>query len=391
MRHILIVCGDASADRHGAALVKALRERDGALRISALGGTHLQTCVDNFLYPLVGVGGFGFWEPLMKAPQLWRGWQAFKTAIEKDRPDVVVPMDYYGFNIHIARRAHEAGIPVVYYISPQVWASRPKRIEKLARAINKMLVIFPFEVDLYRQAGVPVSFVGHPLIERLPAPYSESTVTTIGLLPGSRRGTIARHLSLLVQTATLLRQEFPNARCVLFRPDEIEETFYRPFLTQTPWIELKTDPSYDTRKSLWLAVGVSGTTALENMLLGIPMIIMYKLSLLTYWIAKRLIRVPYVGIPNLLAGRIVVPELLQDQATPVNLALTARPLLSDRLKREEMRKDLLALRATLQDGGSVRAAEEILNLLKTSSPAGAGGGSIMMDPGLRPAGMTKDQ
>src|SRR5258706_7906142 len=136
MKHILIVCGDASADRHGAALVKALREGEPQVRISALGGIHLQKNVDAFLYPLVGVGGFGFWEPLMKAPQLWRACQVLKKTLREDSPDMVVPMDYYGFNIHIAQKAHTAGIPVVYYISPQVWATRPGRIHKLAAAIN---------------------------------------------------------------------------------------------------------------------------------------------------------------------------------------------------------------------------------------------------------------
>jgi lipid-A-disaccharide synthase len=166
-------------------------------------------------------------------------------------------------------------------------------------------------------------------------------------------------------------------RCVLFRPEEIEEDFYKPFLRKAPWIELTTDPSYEMRKSLWLAIGVSGTTALENTLLGVPMIIMYKLSLLTYWIAKSLIRVPFVGIPNLLAGRLVVPELLQNDATPEKLTRAAGELLRDPVKRSEMRTTLLSLRTTLQDGGSARAADEILTFLKTSSPAVAGGGSIV--------------
>jgi len=356
----MIVCGDTSADQHAAALVQALKEKEPNVRISALGGIHLQKSADNFLYPLVGVGGFGFWEPLLKAPQLWRACRIYKKALKNDRPDVVVPMDYYGFNIHIAKKARAAGIPVVYYVSPQVWASRPGRIQKLAAAINKMLVIFPFEEELYRKAGVPVSFVGHPLLEQLPAPAGESFGPTIGLLPGSRRGTVKRHLPLLVQTAEILHQEFPDARCFLFRPEEIEENFYTPFLQHTPWIKLMSDPAYETRKTLWLAIGVSGTAALENMLLGIPMIIMYKLSRLTYAIAKRLIRVSYIGIPNLLASRAIVPELLQEDATPEHLAEAARPYLSTSRRRAEMRQALLALRSTLTGGGSARAAEEIL-------------------------------
>jgi len=363
MGHILIICGDASADQHGAALVKALRQKDPTVRVSALGGSHLRQTVDQFIYPLVGIGGFGFWEPLTKLPQLWEAWTAFKHCLLTDRPDIVVPIDYYGFNIHAARRAHRMNIPVAYYVSPQVWASRPGRIQQLAAAIDKMLVIFPFEVDLYKKADVPVSFVGHPLIERLPGPGVEAVTPVIGLLPGSRRGIIARHLPILIQTAERLKKEFPLMRCVLFHPEEIERAFYAPFLAGSRWIELIDDPAYETRRTVWLAIGVSGTAALENMLLGIPMIILYKLSTLTYWIARALIRVPYIGIPNILAGKSVIPELLQKEATPEHLAATARPLLSDTFGRQAMRETLLSLRATLKEGGSSRAADEILEMI----------------------------
>jgi len=361
--HILIVAGDPSADRHAAALVDALRLQRPGIRISALGGPHLKKKADVFLYPLAEVGGFGFWEPIFKLPQLWTAWSTVVRWLKTDRPDVVVPIDYYGFNIRVARRARREGIPVVYYISPQIWASRPGRLRKLATAVNKMLVIFPFEADLYEEAGVPATFVGHPLLERLPPPTTEALKLTFGLLPGSRRGIAARHLPLLLESAEHLKKEFPDARAILFRPEEIEEDFYRPYLKESPWIDLVCDPDYETRRSLWVAIGVSGTAALENALLGVPMIIMYKLSLLTYWIAKRLIRVPFVGIPNLLAGRLVVPELLQDDATPVKLARAASELLRDSARRLEMRTALLSLRTALQDGGSARAAQEILGAL----------------------------
>jgi lipid-A-disaccharide synthase len=327
-----------------------------------MGGAHLRKKADHFLYPLADVGGFGFWEPILKLPQLWAAWTAFKKVLADDRPDIVVPMDYYGFNIRVAKYAHAAKIPVAYYISPQVWATRAGRVKTLGQTVDKMLVIFPFEEEIYKKAGVHVSFVGHPLVERLPAPAIEASTPTIGLMPGSRRGTMARHLPILIETADQLRKDFPALRCILFRPEEIEEAFYKPYLEKSPWIELKSDPTYEARKTLWLAIGVSGTSSLENMLLGIPMIVMYKLSPLTYWIARMLIQVPYVGIPNLLAGRAIIPELIQDKATPEHLAQTAKPLLLDSTKRAEMRTALLSLRATLQEGGSSRAAEEILKL-----------------------------
>ncbi len=361
--HLLIIAGDPSADRHGAALVAALKRRRPEIRVSSLGGPQLRSASDAFLYPLVEVGGFGFWEPLLKLPELWKAYREVKKLIMLDRPDLVIPMDYYGFNIKMARLAHGRGIPVAYYISPQVWASRAGRIQKLAAVVDRMLVIFPFELALYKKAGVPATFVGHPLLERMPEPGSPARTPTIGILPGSRPGTIRRHLPVLVETAKRLHAHFPELRCVLFRPDEMSQEFYASLVRLEPWIEISTDPLYDTRKSLWLAIGVSGTAALENMLLGIPMIIMYKLSTLTYWIARSLIQVPFVGIPNLLAGKSVVPERIQAAATPEQLFEDALPLLSDARQRESVRHTLLSLRATLQEGGSSRAADVILEMI----------------------------
>jgi lipid-A-disaccharide synthase len=361
--HILLIAGDPSADRHGASLVEALRTRQPTLRVSAVGGPHLRQTADAFLFPLVDVGGFGFWEPLLKWRQLWQAWKAIRNLIREDPPDLVVPVDYYGFNIHVARLAHSRGIAVVYYISPQVWASRPYRIQKLSAVVRKMLVIFPFETVLYEKANVPVSFVGHPLLERLPPPGFESLKPTVGFLPGSRQNTIRRHMPVLVETAQRLRQQRPDLECVIIRPEEIAESFYTPFLGAASWIRVEADPSYARRKAFWVTIGVSGTAALENTLLGIPMVIMYKLSPLSYRIAKKLIRVPFVGIPNLLAGRAIVSEYLQEKATPEALCQAAQTLLADSRQRAEMRKSLLALRAALREGGSHRAAEEILKEL----------------------------
>ena len=314
---------------------------------------------DRFIYPLVGVGGFGFWEPVFKLPQLLNARETVESLFHDWKPDVVIPIDFYGFNIHIARMAKKRGIPVYYYVSPQVWASRPHRIQELKKYVAEMLVLFPFEEALYRKAGVPVSFVGHPLMEQLPAPGQESAAPFLGLLPGSRRSVVQRHLPSLIAAAKASKadQIHPHLEAVLFRPEEIEAAFYQEALRETPWIELTTDHGYVYRRQLWLAIGVSGTAALENIHLGVPMIIMYKLSRLTYEVAKRLIRVPFIGIPNLLAGHRVVPEFIQDHATPENLAAAAIPLLTDAAQRAAQRQQLLALRQTLESGGSARAAD----------------------------------
>jgi lipid-A-disaccharide synthase len=357
---VLLVAGDPSGDEHGAALARALKQIYPQLEIIALGGSHLYAAADRFLYPLVGVGGFGFWEPLMKLPNLWNAWRQVQTALKENRPDVVIPIDYYGFNIHVARAAWKNKIPAVYYISPQVWASRPERINELAKVLNKMLVIFPFEVDLYRKAGIPVRFVGHPLLERIPSPAQPSGTLSIGLLPGSRWKTVERHLPILVRMAQDLRTTFPQAEFLLFRPAELGPERYQPHLAGAPWIRLVHETDYAQRKQLSLAVSVSGTAALENTLLGIPMIVMYKLSSLTYTIARMLIKVPYVAIPNILAKKAVVPELLQHEATPEKLAAAARHLLENPEAAQRMRSELLSIRNQLgQTPSTHTAAAEI--------------------------------
>jgi len=364
-KHVLVVAGDPSGDEHAAALVRALKARDSSVRITAAGGIHLQRVADRFLFSLVGVGGFGFLEPLFKLPALASALRQITTVLAQDRPDMVIPVDYYGFNLRVAQTAHKRQIPVVYYISPQVWASRPGRVQTLAKVLTKIMVIFPFEQALYEKANIPVAFTGHPLLDRLPEPSSPVTPVTIGLLPGSRMGIVQRHLPILIETATMLHAYFPEAQFLLFRPPEIPEKVYAPLIRGMTWISLVCEETYEKRKGLSLAISVSGTASLENSLLGIPMIIMYKLSPITYAIAKRLIRVPYVAIPNILAGERIVPEYIQSDATPHKLALAAKELLLNRPLWDSTRHKLLALRKQLgQPGASDRAAEEVLALLK---------------------------
>jgi lipid-A-disaccharide synthase len=361
--HLLVVAGDPSADEHAAGLVRSLRQRLPGLRVTALGGNHLKNVSDHFLYPLVGVGGFGFLEPILKIPELWRVRRSIDRLLQTDTPNVVLPCDYYGFNIHVAEAAHRRKVPVIYFISPQVWASRPGRIQRLGKVIKKMLVIFPFEEKLYRDAGVDAVYVGHPLVDRLPTPADPGPTVRIGLLPGSRKGVALRHLPLLAETADRLHARYPETELILFRAQNLDAALFEPWTQSRPWIRLEVDGSLELRRTLSLAIGVSGTAALENTLLGIPMVIMYRLSTVTYQIAKRLIRIPFVGIPNILAGRSIVPELLQDDATPDKLAAEAAAILHDEPRRRRMREELLALRGTLQTGATDRAAEEIIRFL----------------------------
>ncbi len=361
--HLFISAGDVSADQHAAALVQDLRAHCPELRVTALGGVRLRTCADSFRFSLVGVGGFGFLEPIFKIRQLWKAWRIAVDILDYDTPDMVVPVDYYGFNIHVARAAHRRKIPVLYYISPQIWASRKTRLLALRAAIDRMMVIFPFEVALYSDANVPVDFVGHPLVSKLvpgPDTFSERRV---GLMPGSRPDVIERHLPIMGATATLIKEKCPDADFILIKPEVTPAHLFSAFQARCPWIKVVSDSTYHYRRSLTVAITVSGTTSLENALLGIPMVVMYRLSQITYQIAKRLILLPYVAMPNILAGRVIVPEFLQNSAKPEALADSATSLLTNRVLWAKMREDLLTLRTGLA-GNPTTASNVILQALE---------------------------
>lgn len=365
--HILFSAGDASGDRHAAALAQELRAKIPRLRISALGGPALKKISNYFLYDLVALGGFGFWEPLLKLPALFRAKKSATETFQKDPPQLVVLVDYYGFNIHLARSAKRLNIPVVSYISPQVWASRPHRVLDMKPVLRRMMVLFPFEKLIYEKAGIPVTGVRHPLLDRLPRPIEKTPDTvTIGLFPGSRPSVIRRHLPILAETVQQLQKGHPSAQFILVRSSDADLQLFQEFSQRCPEIKVVSDENYEIRKTLTVALSVSGTTSLELALLGIPMVLYYKLSALTYAIAKCLVKIPYVGIPNILAGRVIIPEIIQSECTPNNLSSEIIQLLNDSSARLKMRESLLALRRQLEENG-ISAADVVYSELSSST------------------------
>jgi lipid-A-disaccharide synthase len=376
MTRVLFIAGDASGDMHAARAAAQIKVLDPEAEILAIGGPALRRTADTFLLDLVDHSVVGFWEPLKKIPWFRKVLgETIVPAIQKHRPDVVVPVDFFGFNRFTARAAKEAGCRVCYFISPQIWASRPGRIAALKKVVDKMLVIFPFEPELYREHGVPAVFVGHPLLEAVPDVPEDAPARvepTIGLLPGSRAGEVRRHLPLFLAAADRLAAQIPGARFVLFAAAPLSNEFYdrllgpdrrRPYL-----LEIVRDENYRWRAGLDLALTCSGTASLENALLGVPMIVVYKMSWITYALARALIRVKHISMPNILAGEELVPELVQGRASPDALAQSALALWRDLPRRRTLRRSLLALRGRLGGPGAARrAAEEILAL--TRSPA----------------------
>lgn len=360
--NIFISAGDISGEMHAARLAAALKRSATGVRITALGGKKLKAAADEFLFDLTELGGFGFWQPVklyFRLKDLLRHITAERWD-KGNKPDKVVLVDYYGFNIHLAEEAGKRGIPVYYYISPQVWASRKGRIKRLARAVDKMLVILPFEEELYRKAGVDAVFVGHPLLDTVPAaPGSKqpSQKFFIGLFPGSRPNVIVKHLPILLKSAELISRELP-CEFILFSPHEAEKP-------EVDAVKTVVDEDFSERLKLDFAVTVSGTVSLENTLLGIPMAVMYKLSGFNYRLAKMLVRTPFITMANILLKRMVVPELIQKDANPEKIAATVLGILRDSRKAENMRKELLSVRKMLGEPGvSERAARIIMEPLR---------------------------
>ncbi len=358
---LLVVAGDPSGDLHAANLIRALKRREPGTRVAAVGGPLCRAAADEFIEDLASRGVTGFLEPVLKVPFLVALGKRLWVFLRDRKPAAVVCVDFYGFNRRVLQLARAAGVPAYYFVSPQVWASRPGRVQVLKRAVRKMLVIFPFEETLYRKAGVPVEFVGHPLLDLIPAPADKKAPERpplIGLLPGSRTSELRRHLPVFYAAFALLRRSHPGAKGLLFAAVNQPDATYGEL---PDGAELVREADYARRRALDVAICSSGTATLENALLGVPMVVVYKLSWPTYAIARALIRVNYIAMANLLAGKGVVPELIQRDATPERAAKEAARFLDEPSAWTAARADLLAVRRSLgAPGAADRAAGAVL-------------------------------
>ncbi|MFH1784230.1 MAG: lipid-A-disaccharide synthase [bacterium] len=390
VKKILMLAGDPSADKHGEALIRALynhKTRKVDLDIYALGGPRIERTGVNFLFNLVGMSLIGFSEAIKK----YFSFRAvFKKVVqpfmEKNRPDVVILIDSYAFNIHVARLAKKLRIPVVYYISPQVWASRSGRIKKLARWVDKMLVIFPFEEKIYTKAGMDVTFLGHPFLDVVEQVGDKKKTMTklgfdphnpvIGILPGSRIQEIEKLLPIMLKATKSITERFHDAQFVLPISDNIDTDYVRGFvdrfilhekdLLKIPNLKVMRDSQYKARSVMTMALVASGSATLENACLGIPMIIVYKISSISYLLAKMLVSVKWIGMANIIAGKKIVPELIQHKATPERISKIAIDWLLNPEKLKSINQELLKVKEKLgSTGASGRAAEIVLEMIKS--------------------------
>lgn len=374
-RRIMIVAGEASGDLHGAGLAARLKARDPDCEIYGIAGERMRAAGVRPLVAIEEIAGLGVAELTSTIGRTVRAFRQLRSELRGNPPDVLVLIDYAEFNLLLAGVAHRAGVPVLYYIPPQVWAWRRGRIRKLVRRADRMAVVFPFETSLYADAGGNVSFVGHPLLDRVaPAQGRGETLARHGfapgarllaLLPGSRRGEIRYVLRPMLEAARILCADHNLTPVIV-----LASTLTRADLAAAAGamaldeVRIISEDTYSIIAASDLALVASGTATLETALLGCPMVIAYKMSAFTYSLGRILIRgVEHVGMPNILAGRRIVPELIQWQVTAENLVRAAEPMLSRPL-RDETAAALAAVRASLgAPGGADRVAAMALEMI----------------------------
>ena len=363
---LLIIAGETSGDQHGAAMIRVLREDFPDLSVFGVGGEHMRAAGVETLFDIEALNVVGLVEVLAKVPSgLLMARRLLRAARERG-VRVAVLIDAPGFNLPFARWAKQAGLRVVYYVSPQIWAWRQNRVHKVARRVDKMLTLFPFEVPFYAAAGVEAEYVGHPLLDCLPGLPDRSRAARrlglddqrpiVALLPGSRRREVEFLLEPMLAALTLIRQDLPEVQSVLPVAPTVSDTVRRVMSGFSGALQVVDQQSLPALCAADFALVASGTATLEAGLIGTPMVVAYRVNRLTAWLARRLLRVPHVGLINIVAGRQVVPELLQEAVAPRALAAMALRVLQDPAEARRIRGELTALRAMMGEGGSSRRA-----------------------------------
>ena len=370
MPRILMITGEASGDLHGAHLAKAIAARDPSAQLVGIGGAGMRAAGVTMIPGIPQLDVMGL-IGLSAVRSLILRVRAIRRVLKAERWDLVVLIDNPGLNFHFARVAKAAGLRVVYYIAPQLWAWRPGRMKRIQRHVDHVVVILPFEAELYRRAGVRCTFVGHPLLDSVAPAFDRSTLRAkynldasapvVGLLPGSRLAEVSMLLPVLLEAARRLATSDPKTQFLLAQASSIDDNLLDQLLTHRPVpVTVAKDQASEVMAASDVLLVASGTATLQAAVVGTPMVLVYKTTWPTYWLARCLIRVKWIGLVNLVAGRSIVPELIQDEATAEQLWREVRRLLTDGQAREEMKDGLREVRQSLGEPGASRRAADVV-------------------------------
>ncbi len=368
MTKIMLIAGEPSGDALGGRVVSALKNLDPTVECFGIGGVIMRDAGCDILFDANLIAVMGFIEVVKHFPIIKRAWNIALSALITKKPDVLILIDYPGFNLRFAKKAKALGIKVLYYVSPQIWAWHQSRIYKIKACVAHMVVLFPFEVPFYEKAGVPVSYFGCPIIENV-APQDKSDARgqlglthdaiVIGLLPGSRKSEISRLMPVLMDSAKALLSHYPKAQFLLPLANSLNDADLAPYLDAQLPLTLIKNNNHTAMAACDLLIGSSGTVTLEAAILGVPMLIIYKMNAITFELAKRLIKVKFIGLSNLLANKAITPELIQDQANAENIVCEAQKLLDNTDAATLCRQELAKVKAQLGEKGAARKVAQL--------------------------------
>ena len=370
MARILISAGEASGDLYAGAVTRGIKQLNPETEVFGMGGDCLREAGGEVLFDIKDHSLMGFVEVLKKLPDVWKLRNAFIDLMEKRKPDVLLTIDYPGFNMRLAKLAKERGINVVYFIAPQVWAWRPGRAADVAKVTDKIACIFPFECDFYKSYGADIEFIGHPLVDTVKPSLSRKEAEELAgkrtghplilLMPGSREMEIQRLLPVMLDAVKILKQKRPELDFAIPRAATIAKEILEDSVRQAGLnIRLIEGHNYDVMSVADLAIVTSGTVTLEAAMCGLGCEILYKSSPVSFWIAKRVVKIPNIGLPNIVAGRQIEPELLQDDCTPENISSTALELLEPE-RFAQLQRDLQEVKEKLGEPGAVKRVAELV-------------------------------
>lgn len=370
---IMISAGEASGDIHAAHALQALRNRGTEFDSFGMGADHLKAAGMELTLDCRDLAVIGIVDVLINYPRFMRRLATLRQTMKDRQPDLLVIVDYPDFNLKLAETARALSIPVLFYISPQIWAWRKKRIHRIGNLVSHMAVLFPFEVDVYEQENIPVTYVGHPLVDDAKSEFTVSqarehlqlpvNATLVALLPGSRNGELKRNLPVMLETAALLKERYPDVQFVLPVAPTLESATVNEVLEHASInIVVINAQSYNVMRASDAVLSASGTATLETAMLGTPMTIMYVINALNYWIMNRLIQIDNIGLVNIVAGKRICQEFVQDECDPKAIATELEKCLFDNNYKQTMLAELSNVRQKMGTGG---ASQRVANLIES--------------------------